>query len=130
MGIASRYLHSPAPLDQRPSLWWLTEHTEAERAVTCASRALDMGGCAHMVRLTERRLDAALDYLELVENRCYAIIDGLRAGRPSWVADVAEAHYIKGETWATACATCGVSVRNAQRVIWQALNEPDGTCEG
>lgn len=105
----------------RGPLWWLREHSVAERAVTVASESLDMGGNARYMALWECRLDATLDHLATVEDVCDGIIVGLRCVAPAWIADVAERHYLHGDTWAEAADRCGISNRHAQRELFRAL---------
>lgn len=121
MTVPGMWEHVQTPPDMRPPLWWLQEHAIAERAVTSASMALDMGGDARYTALWKKRLDVTLDHLETVEDACDAILCDLRGMVPAWVVDVAERHYLRGDTWTEAAGIMGASKRNAQRELSRAL---------
>lgn len=114
-----------ARTDGRTATWWLLERTEAERSVSGFSTALGTGGerSPHVDELTRARLDAALDHLAEVDDRCDAIIGALRGTAKPWTATVAEAHYLRGLTWEAAAALAGYSGRHAQDVVGAALDE-------
>lgn len=121
MTVPGMWEHVQTPPDMRTPLWWLQEHAIAERAVTIASNALSMGGDARYMTLWEKRLDVTLDHLETVDDACDGILRDLRAAAPEWVADVAERHYLRGETWGEAAERLSVSKRNAQTRLSCAL---------
>ena len=78
-------------------------------AAALASLMLEETMCYPLLRVARRLLDVRLDHLEEVEDRCDAILDGLRATEPAPVVDAIEAHYIRGESWSSIARRANVS---------------------
>lgn len=122
--------HAQTPPELRGALWWLHELAVAEHAVTCAARAVDMGGSAYAAEVDAWRLDAALDHLADVEGRVDAILDHLRATAPGWVADAAAARYVSHMAWDAAASAVGYSASHVKRAVAAALAALDASAEG
>lgn len=103
----------------------MCEHAFAETAVTVADRTLDMTTDAHLRALWSHLLDERLDHLAQVDDTCDAIVAELARTSTPQVADAAEWHYLRGETWQCAADMVGMSTGHIVRAVCSALARID-----
>ena len=101
--------HLRTPPDQRGSWWWLVEHQLAEVAVTSAAGMVDHAIHDAARCIARQQLDRRLDWLEVVEDNCDAILVELRKLSPSWLVEACEARFMRGESWTAIAARLGMS---------------------